>query len=867
VELKNFQRQVLEAIDAYIDALKRERVRYDKIVEANAHERDPDLVRPLPHYPKAAWDDLRRHNWLPRKRLNIPYSQRSDPNGEPVPNACLKIPTGGGKTLIAVSAISRIFANFMSTNRGLVLWIVPNDAIYRQTLERLSDREDPYRQSLDRLSAGRVLILQKGDRLARADVETHLCVLLLMLQSANRQSKETLRLFKDRGDVHGFIPYEDDYEGHRALIASTPNLDVYGSPTGFISIVKSSLGNALRLIRPVVIVDEGHKAYSSGAMRTVLGFNPSFLLELSATPKDRLTETPPVFSNWLVDVRGRDLLDEELIRLPINLEVKGGVDWREALRASAMKLEQLAEIATELRANSAAYIRPLLIVQVERTGRDQRDATLIHAEDAKQYLVTLGYAPHEIAIKSAQQDDLQPYGAGGLLEPTCPIRIVITKQALQEGWDCPFAYILCSLSASRSLSSMSQLVGRVIRQVGGRRTPVAALNESYVICHHERTRDVIGSVKRALEGEGMSDLADQVTTSEHERGTPAPRKLKRRMTLTSLDVTLPRLLYRSGNDARPIVFESDILSRIPWDRVDGTEFAKALPSNIKPPETRLTRITVSAARNGFSVDPLTSLAEVLQFDGAFVTRALSDVVPNPWICRRIIAGVEAGLEAKGLTKESLGGLQSFLIEELRKWLTLQRDVLAEELFRDMLSSGTLVFSSTGGWSAPTEADSEFADGTPQLMRETGEAIQKSLLVPTYRPYFNEDEAAFASYVDDADAVIWWHRNPARKGEYFLQGWRPNRVYPDFIFEFQRDNRSTVISVIETKGDQLAGNLDTQYKKRLLSLLAEHADAVGHVNPMEADRRIPMKLDVFLISEWRRRLHTLFRQKDDVAASD
>ena len=124
----------------------------------------------------------------------------------PGANTVLKVPTGGGKTWLAVSAVSRIMGRYLDRNTGFVLWIVPNEAIYSQTLKHLKDRQHPYRQALDRAAAGRVQIMEKTDRLDARDVETNLCVMLLMLQSANKQTKESLRMFRDRGDVHGFFP-------------------------------------------------------------------------------------------------------------------------------------------------------------------------------------------------------------------------------------------------------------------------------------------------------------------------------------------------------------------------------------------------------------------------------------------------------------------------------------------------------------------------------------------------------------------------------------------------------------------------------------------------------------------------------------
>ena len=222
---------------------------------------------------------------------------------------------------------------------------------------------------------------------------------------------------------------------------------------------KDSLGNVLRLIRPVVVMDEGHKGYSTIAMNTINGFNPSFVLELSATPKEN--------ANWLVDVRGAALQAAEMIKLPINVKVKAGDDWKDCLRESFERLNNLQVSADRLRANTSRYIRPILLVQVERTGKEQRDGKMIHAERCAGFSLVNWAGRAQVAVKTADTNELDNPGNSDLLSSTCPVRVIITKQALQEGWDCPFAYVLCTLATNRNLNALTQLIGRILEAAGG----------------------------------------------------------------------------------------------------------------------------------------------------------------------------------------------------------------------------------------------------------------------------------------------------------------------------------------------------------------------------------------------------------------
>ena len=274
----DYQDRVLAVLDLHLDHLKSAKRESDQIAEFVAAR--PELNIPIPDFAEKAWNALQIERKLPPSRKGVPYSPRHDRCRRPVPNAVLKVPTGGGKTWLAVSAVSRIMGRYLERNTGFVLWIVPNEAIYSQTLKHLKDRQHPYRQALDRVAAGRVKVMEKTDRLDARDTDANLCVMLLMLQSANRGLKDSLKMFQDRGDVHGFFPLEGDQQAHQQALDQIPNLDAY---QGMFPMVKDSLGNALRTIRPVVVLDEGHKAISDLAFRTLYGFNPCFVLELTAT--------------------------------------------------------------------------------------------------------------------------------------------------------------------------------------------------------------------------------------------------------------------------------------------------------------------------------------------------------------------------------------------------------------------------------------------------------------------------------------------------------------------------------------------------------------------------------------------------------
>ena len=827
LELKDFQRESLEMLVEYVDELNRERAAADRIGALVAKE--PDLAVDIPDFPKRAWEALDRRGRLPTRVHAVPYSSRFDGARRPVPNVCIKIPTGGGKTLIGAAAVSQLQSRYLRSHTGIVLWIVPNEAIYSQTKKALANRDHPYRQLLNVAGAGRVKILEKDSPISKLDVDSHLCIMLLMLQSAARQSKETLRFFRDRGSVHGFFPREDDIEGHWKILEAVPNLDVYAS-LGMSSaeasrtkgaIIKDSLGNVMRRLRPIVVIDEGHHSYTDNALKTIDGFNPAFILELSATP--RAAKKPGEHgANILVDVRGSDLERAEMIKLPINVDVRPWPDWKNCLTASVTRLNELQTEATKLEGESGRYIRPILLIQVERTGADQTESGRIHANDAESYLLQIGFKREEIAQKTSEKNELAQPENIDLLSPACKIRAIITKQALQEGWDCPFAYVLCALAAGRNPGAMTQLLGRILRQPHVAKTGRLALDESYVYCHDAETATVVKSIKSSLEEEGMGDLLSMVKTTSGDTNSNANvKKIGRRKTLANTHIFLPRVTWREGGERRELSYDSDVLGSIDWEYIDAAMLAVDWAPDEKRRGEQQFQIGLDILERGTAPTEQATVRPDTAVDRVFISRAISDLVPNSWLAFAIINQVVRRLTEAGHDEIGIGASASLLIEQLRTDITRQRDALAESVFADKVKAGQIEFGLRADHSAyeiPFELEIELPARPNLLTRpDDGRPVEKSLFDPFFQPMVDNDfESDFACYLDGKTAVNWWHRNVA-KSQYGLQGWKRNKVYPDFVFLKTENDGKPILVVMETKGAHLK-NEDTDYKTRLLAKL-------------------------------------------------
>lgn len=837
MRLKHYQEKVISVLKEYLSALNDFKAKYEKALEI-----DPDVARDY-DFPKRAFAQATNRN--------IYYSKTNGLN-QPLPDIYLKVPTGGGKTLLACHSIDLIQKSYLKKQTGLVLWIVPSTQIYRQTIKALKDREHPYRQTLDISSGGRTLIKEKTEIFNRLDVEENLVVLMLMLPSANRQNKETLKVFRDAGGFTEFFPPEDHYPAQNELLKHIPNLDCFGEEGEvFRRQIKTSLGNALKVLKPLIIIDEGHRAYGEQARSTVRNFNPSFILELSATP--------PPNSNELVKITGRELHEEEMIKLDIHLTNKSSLDWKNTLLASFEKRNELEKRTSEYEQNTGDYIRPICLIQVERTGKDQRGTDFIHAEDAKEFLINKCNVPEaHIAIKSSEKDDIEGID---LFAKDCEIRYIITKQALQEGWDCSFAYILCILTNPQSATGITQLVGRILRQPNARKTKVTALDECYIYTYKPNAATLVREIKSGLESEGLGDIAGRLVNDDGSVGelNLLERKVNYRPGFKKFEgkIYLPKFVIQEKDSWRDIIFEVDILNDIEWAKIDISGIDEIPLSTNHTKEQELTLGLSREEKEFLEETGRLETKGTLEIDESFLARQLSDIVPNPWVAFDL--GKEAlKIFSKKYTDEIIAANFIFIIEELKKILDKERNRLAEEVFRQLLDTKKLCFfliREQGHHVLPPYIK---VKSSRQLVRSDNSPIQKSLFDIVPEEDLNDTERAVAIYLDEQEQLLWWYRNRVRK-DFHIQGWQRNKIYPDFIAaktsSSSKDEYETVF-VLETKGVHLKENDDTRYKKDVFALCNELGARKPWKELFDEFPNHDFEFQVIFEDEWQSRINQL-----------
>lgn len=377
------------------------------------------------------------------------------------PSACLRIPTGGGKTLLAAHAIDVAAKSLMDTDAPVALWLTPSDVIRTQTLQALNTAGHPYRAALEEHYPQRLHVcdLENLQTVGRHELGRAAVVIVATIQSfrVTDTSQRNVYSFFEELAPH----FEGLTPAAKQRLEKVSEADLESQPfltRADLGRVKDSVANWLALHRPAIIVDEAHNSRTQTSFETLKRLQPSCIIELTATPTKG--------SNVLYHVSAQELKAEEMIKLPIVL-TEHPTGWRDAVRDAILRRNSLDILAQK----ESDYLHPIVLFQAAPKGAE---ATV---EVLRAHLVEQEKIPEDqIAVATGTQKELDGIN---LFDPKCPIRYVITVEALKEGWDCSFAYVLCSLQEMRSAKDVEQLLGRVLRMPYARNRSQPELNQAY----------------------------------------------------------------------------------------------------------------------------------------------------------------------------------------------------------------------------------------------------------------------------------------------------------------------------------------------------------------------------------------------------
>lgn len=378
-----------------------------------------------------------------------------------VPCVCLRVPTGGGKTIMAAHAVAMAGKAVLDSDAPIALWLTPSDTIRSQTLEALANARHPYRQALAHYFGDRVQVcdLESLQTISPHDVGKAAIVIVATIQSFNVTDTAKRNVYSFFEEL---APHFDNLPPHLTNgLEKVAEADLLNQPyltVKDVGRVKYSVANWMHLQSPIVIVDEAHNNRTDRFFKSLGRVNPSCVIEMTATPVPG--------NNVLYHVAAAELKAEQMIKLPIVL-AEHPQGWRDCLRDAILTRDRLELIAQR----EPDYVRPIALVQAMPINGEATVAVV------RQHLIEQERVPeNQIAVATGTQKELDGIN---LFDPACPIRYVITVEALKEGWDCSFAYVLASLQSVNSSKDVEQLLGRVLRMPYAKNRTQDALNRAY----------------------------------------------------------------------------------------------------------------------------------------------------------------------------------------------------------------------------------------------------------------------------------------------------------------------------------------------------------------------------------------------------
>lgn len=413
-----------------------------------------------------------------------------------IPYVCLRLPTGGGKTFLAAHSVGIACKEYLARDFSLVIWLVPSNQILEQTYDALSDTHHPYRKALNQYFNDSVEILKVDEAkgIQKGSLQSNTTIIISTFASWRVDKTEGRKVYEQNGSLDSHF---ENLKSEKIIKLEKLN----GS-----NIPIHSLANVVYLNNPIFIVDEAHNARTELTFEVIKRLNPSCIIEFTATPKTNGNDR----SNVLCSVSAAELKAEDMIKMPIELLTTD--EWQNVISNAVKQQQALEAFAKEEETNTGEYIRPIVLFQAQH---DNQTENTINVEAVKNFLINPMNLPAEqIAVATGTERGIEGKDLSATDEP---IRFIITKQALKEGWDCPFAYVFCSVAKVSSSKDVEQLLGRVLRMPNVKRKEKNELNKAYAFVSSDSFYNTAKNLQDSLIDAGFtakeaSDLIEVAPT-------------------------------------------------------------------------------------------------------------------------------------------------------------------------------------------------------------------------------------------------------------------------------------------------------------------------------------------------------------------
>ena len=692
-----------------------------------------------------------------------PYN--SDSFGD-VPFVCVKIPTGGGKTLVGCHMVNEIMRTALKhkMERGMVMWFVPSEAIKSQTLRKFKDRTDWHRRILDEAFENGVRIFSNEEalRIRKEDVKDNLCIIISSLD-AFRKEKTLQNKYKVYQENGALLDHFENIKENSVLEKDEEET------------VVNSLANVVRMDNPLVVIDEGHKTKTQLSIDFIKDLNPCFIIEYTATPRGG--------SNILVDISASELKEEEMVKIPIVLE--STTQWQNAVSEGIVQRNKLEKEAKKLKGE---YIRPIALLQAQPKSKTSNNITV---EQLKEFLLNAKIDEEEIAIKTSEKNDIENVD---LFSKECKIRYIITVSALAEGWDCSFAYVLISVANLGAKIAVEQIIGRIIRMPEAKKKENEELNRCYVFASARNFNESAAQIIAGLEQNGYSRfdlIGAKQATSTYE--LEVERSIDKDFAVPIMSFGDRELSFESliGEDFQLAKQNAEFDFEIHYDN-DGRAIIDIQEDKWIKGKQQTLKLTFH--------DKNFTKEELIQWLDKHLRFTLLDKKDKVGFLKNAI---DYQLKKRSLLELSVN--RFVLLNRLSEVINGILENYAKERFDEFVAEKKISIKQF-----------ENFPKTILLNQEIPQEFNKSYYKKIDK--LNKEELAMVERLDleTLPDIDFWVRSREKKDPFYIQGWHKGKFYPDFVVMTKSGN----IVALEWKGEDRISNEDTAYKVEIGNKWAE-----------------------------------------------
>lgn len=683
-----------------------------------------------------------------------------------IPFVCVKIPTGGGKTFVGCHALQEIMKTALANklDRGIVMWFVPSEAIKTQTLKKFKDKNDPHRRILDEAFQNGVRIFSNEEalRIRKEDVNDNLCIIISSLEAFRKDKKiqTKYKVYQENGALLN----------HFENLHNEDNLEKDENGT-----VINSLANIIKMDNPLIVIDEGHKTQTKLSIDFIKDLNPCFIVEYTATPRGG--------SNILVDISASQLKAEQMVKIPIVLE--SATQWQNSV---ARGIEKRSELEKEAKKIKSEYIRPIVLLQAQPQSKVNITITV---EQLKDYLIKAKISEEEIAIKTSDRNDLEGVD---LFSKKCKIRYIITVNALAEGWDCSFAYVLVSVANVGVKIAVEQIIGRIIRMPYAKRKDNENLNRCYIFASAKNFNEAATQIIGGLENNGYSkhDLLNANDKSQKYE-LEVERVVKKDFAVPMLSLDGDKLTFEEliGEDFELAKQNAEFDFEIHYDN-DGRAVIDIQADKWIKGDQQFLKLTYK--------DKNFSKKELVQWLDKKLRYTILD---QPDKVKFLDKALDHQLKTKSVAELSVN--RYVLLNKLGEVIDGILESHSKKQFEKALSAKKITVKTFDKYPESIILGQEMLQG---FNKNYYGKVDK----------LNKEELQFVERIDldTLSNIDFWIRNREKTDPFYIIGWKKNKFYPDFVAHTRKGNTIA----LEWKGGDRVSNEDTEYKVEIGNKWAE-----------------------------------------------